>query len=124
MAIQRGTLHYLTSLVMRLNTRFESSHSSMTLFPIINASDCEVMGLKTEERDDDTGGSPCALRCSQATAPSLPTLSLLPQIYPWLSTSIPFIVFLFNAVIHAAVALSKRLEDQNWIDRYYLILGV
>ena len=85
----------------------------MTLFPIINASDCEVMGLKTEERDDDTGGSPCALRCSQATAPSSPTLSLLPQIYPWLSTSIPFIVFLFNAVIHAAVALSKRLEDQN-----------
>ena len=51
-------------------------------------------------------------------------LCCLPQIYPWLSTSIPFIVFLFNAVIHAAVALSKRLEDQNWIDRYYLILGV
>lgn len=32
----------------------------MTLFPIIPASDCEVMRLKTEERDDDdTGGGPC-----------------------------------------------------------------
>ena len=55
--------------------------------------------------------------CSQATAPPLLTLSLVStQIYPCLPTSSPVIVFLFNAVIHAAVALSKRLEDQNWID--------
>ena len=56
--------------------------------------------------------------CSQAIAPPLSTLSLVStQIYPWLSTSSLVKVFLFNAVIHAAVATSKRLEDQNWIDR-------
>ena len=48
--------------------------------------------------------------CSQATAPPLPTLSLVstPQIYPCLPTPSPVIVFLFNAVIHASVATSKQ----------------
>ena len=54
--------------------------------------------------------------CSQATAPPLLTLSLVSTTDMSMLTSSPVIVFLFNAVIHAAVATSKRLEDQNWID--------